>query len=267
MQRTPYSPRAPDKDRIRVSRACATYRCNITESLVKPWKAASHSSYISINAKVINPVDGSVSKGMTVGIVGGLRSQWRDTEDLDVQTSAYRQSFVSQYILNRGFTTVRDCGVINLSLKKVIKEGTIQGSRIFVAGPFFSQTGGHGDIRGAHDNSAIECCGGGFSKFGSARENVRTGSGVTAITTVARNSQVYVTSHAYAPALIKQALGNGVLGLEHGNLIDKETAELMVAKGAHLLPTLVTYPAMAHEKHAGFMPRESMQKNFEAFVA
>ena len=231
--------------------------------------------------------------------------EWRDTQLLDPYTSAYRQAHVCQQMLNRGFTTVRDCGGVSLSLKKSIEEGIIQGPRLFFAGPFLSQTGGHGDTRGALDKSKIECCGGGSSNFPShicdgvpeclrsARENIRTGSDflkimggggvcsptdridniqftdeeIRAITTVAKNSQTYVTCHAYTSGSIKQAINNGVLGIEHGNLIDKETAELMASKGAYLTPTLVTYSAMAREKFAGYMPRESMEKNSQVFIA
>lgn len=231
--------------------------------------------------------------------------EWRDTKELDVYTSAYRQALVCREMLNRGFTTVRDCGGVTIALKKSIEEGLIQGPRLFIAGPFLSQTGGHGDTRGVHDHSIVECCGGGTSNFPSricdgvpeclrsARENIRTGSDflkimggggvcsptdridniqftdeeVQAISKVATNSQTYVTSHAYTPASIRQAINNGVLGIEHGNLIDKETAELMAAKGAYLTPTLVTYSAMADAKYAGYMPPESMKKNSEVFVA
>jgi imidazolonepropionase-like amidohydrolase len=231
--------------------------------------------------------------------------EWRDTKHLDATTSAFRQAFVCQQMLDRGFTTARDCGGATLALKKSIDDGLIQGPRLFIAGYFLSQTGGHGDTRGPYDRSAIQCCGGGSSNFPSvicdgvpeclrgARENVRTGSDflkimggggvcsptdridniqftaeeITAITTVAKNSQIYVTSHAYTPGSIKQAINNGVMGIEHGNLIDKETAELMAEKGAYLTPTLVTYSAMAHESHAGYMPGESMEKNSEVFAA
>ncbi|CAG8950022.1 hypothetical protein HYFRA_00004356, partial [Hymenoscyphus fraxineus] len=231
--------------------------------------------------------------------------EWRDTKHLDQMTSAYRQAFVCQQMLHRGFTTVRDCGGATLALKKSIEDGLIQGPRLFIAGHFLSQTGGHGDTRSSHDHGKIQCCGGGSSNFPShicdgvpeclrsARECVRTGSDflkimggggvcsptdridniqftaeeVTAITTVAKNSQMYATSHAYTPASIRQAMENGVLGIEHGNMIDKETAELMVSKGAYLTPTLVTYTAMAHEKYSGYMPQESMEKNSEVFVA
>ncbi|KAI4687871.1 uncharacterized protein J4E88_003464 [Alternaria novae-zelandiae] len=186
-----------------------------------------------------------------------------------------------------------------------IEDGLVQGPRLFIAGNFLSQTGGHGDTRGSHDHSNIECCGGGSSNFPSficdgvpeclraTRENIRTGSDfikimggggvcsptdridnvqftseeISAITTVAKNSQTYVTSHAYTPQSIRQAMENGVMGIEHGNMIDKETAELMAQKGAYLTPTLVTYTAMGDEKFAGYMPAESMEKNAEVYVA
>ncbi|PVH70979.1 amidohydrolase [Cadophora sp. DSE1049] len=231
--------------------------------------------------------------------------EWQDTKSLNPTTSAYRQAYVCEQMLDRGFTTVRDCGGASLALKQSIEDGLIQGPRLFIAGGFLSQTGGHGDTRGSHDHSNIECCGGGSSNFPSficdgvpeclraARENIRTGSDfikimggggvcsptdrignvqftseeITAITTVAKNSHTYVTSHAYTPQSIRQAMENGVLGIEHGNLIDKETADLMAAKGAYLTPTLVTYTAMGDEGFAGYMPAESMEKNAEVYVA
>ncbi|KAH8653176.1 amidohydrolase [Tricladium varicosporioides] len=231
--------------------------------------------------------------------------EWRDTKLVDTQTSAYRQAYVCESMLQRGFTTVRDCGGATLALKRSIEDGLIQGPRLFIAGDFLSQSGGHGDTRGPHDRSDIVCCGGGSSNFPSkicdgvpeclrsARENIRTGSDflkimggggvcsptdridniqftaeeVQAITTVAKHSKTYATSHAYTPESIQQALNNGVMGIEHGNLIDQETAELMASKGAYLTPTLVTYSAMAHKKHEGYMPIESMEKNTEVFMA
>jgi imidazolonepropionase-like amidohydrolase len=231
--------------------------------------------------------------------------EWQDTKSLNPTASAYRHAYVCQQMLDRGFTTVRDCGGASLALKQSIEDGLIQGPRLFIAGNFLSQTGGHGDTRGSHDHSNIECCGGGSSNFPSficdgvpeclraARENIRTGSDfikimggggvcsptdridnvqftseeISAITTVAKNSQTYVTSHAYTPQSIRQAMENGVMGIEHGNMIDKETAELMAEKGAYLTPTLVTYTAMGDEKFAGYMPAESMEKNAEVYVA
>ncbi|CZS99646.1 hypothetical protein WAI453_002400 [Rhynchosporium graminicola] len=229
--------------------------------------------------------------------------EWQETKNLNPTVSAYRHAYVCQQMLDRGFTSVRDCGGASLALKQSIEDGLIQGPRLFIAGSFLSQTGGHGDTRGPHDHTNIECCGGGSSNFPSficdgvpeclraARENIRTGSDflkimggggvcsptdridnvqftseeIKAITTVARNSQTYVTSHAYTPQSIRQAMENGVMGIEHGNMIDKETAELMVEKGAYLTPTLVTYTSMNDEAFAGYMPPEAMEKNAEVY--
>lgn len=231
--------------------------------------------------------------------------EWQDTKTLNPTMSAYRHAYVCQQMLNRGFTTVRDCGGASLALKQSIEDGLIQGPRLFIAGPFISQTGGHGDTRGSHDHSNVECCGGGTSNFPSficdgvpeclraTRDNIRTGSDfikimggggvcsptdridnvqftsdeVRAITTVAKNSQTYVTSHAYTPQSIRQAMENGVMGIEHGNMIDEETAKLMVEKGAYLTPTLVTYTSIADKGFAGYMPAEAMEKNSEVYVA
>lgn len=36
--------------------------------------------------------------------------------------------------------------------------------------------------------------------------------------------RVHTTAHAYTPEAIRHAIDNGVKGIEHGNLIDRETA-------------------------------------------
>lgn len=49
--------------------------------------------------------------------------------------------------LLRGFTTVRDLGGPVFGVKQAIDEGSIPGPRIYPAGGFISQSGGHGDFR------------------------------------------------------------------------------------------------------------------------
>ena len=68
-----------------------------------------------------------------------------------------------------------------------------------------------------------------------------------------------VTAHAYTPKSIRHAIENGCKGIEHGNFLDKPTAELMAAKGAFLTPTLVTYAEM--NDWPGYLPPESAKKN------
>lgn len=83
------------------------------------------------------------------------------------------------------------------------------------------------------------------------------------MTEIAENMGTYVTAHAYTPKAIQQAIRNGVRGIEHGNLIDKETAELMAAKECFLTPTLVTYATMASEEFEGFLTPDNVLKNKE----
>jgi imidazolonepropionase-like amidohydrolase len=83
---------------------------------------------------------------------------------------------------------------------------------------------------------------------------------IKAIVTVANNAGTYVTSHSYTPQAIQQAINLGVRGIEHGNLIDLETAKLMAEKGTFLTPTLIAH---VMSKQMNFLPAESAAKNDE----
>ncbi|KAL0942740.1 amidohydrolase [Colletotrichum truncatum] len=218
--------------------------------------------------------------------------------DMDATVSHLRQSFVVGRILSKGFTTVRDTGGATLALKEAIQDGVFPGPRLFIANQALSQTGGHGDRRGAHDHQKL-CCGStaGLSAvvdgvpecIRATREQLRTGADfikimvgggvasptdrienvqftadeIKAISEVARSYGTWVTAHAYTPRAIRHAVENGVTGIEHGNLIDKETAEFMAKRGVWLTPTLVTYDAMGSDKYTGFLPPENQRKNQE----
>ncbi|GKT91144.1 amidohydrolase [Colletotrichum tofieldiae] len=73
--------------------------------------------------------------------------------NMDATVSHLRQSFVCGRILSKGFTTVRDTGGATLALKEAVQDGVFPGPRLFIANQALSQTGGHGDRRGAHDHS------------------------------------------------------------------------------------------------------------------
>ena len=51
----------------------------------------------------------------------------------------------------------------------------------------------------------------------------------------------YAMAHTYSPGSIRNAVEAGVRSIEHGNFLDEETAALMKARGAYLVPTLATY--------------------------
>jgi imidazolonepropionase-like amidohydrolase len=70
-----------------------------------------------------------------------------------------------------------------------------------------------------------------------------------------------VSAHAYTPEAIQLAVRNGVQCIEHGNLLDEETAAVMVEHDAWLVPTLVTYQGMADEGRRLGLPERNLVKN------
>lgn len=118
---------------------------------------------------------------MAVPGFGDLSKAFGNPNDVSV----LRQPYVCAQMLHRGFTTVRDCGGALLALKEAIEDGVFPGPRLFIAGHALSQSGGHADYRGSHDDSM--CCGGTTTGLGricngvpecmqAVREEIRTGS-------------------------------------------------------------------------------------------
>ena len=227
----------------------------------------------------------------------------KDTMNQDHDTSLLRQPYLAYEMLKRGFTTVRDCAGARLALKEALAEGLHPGPRLFIAGQGISQTGGHADLRSSKDEQ-YACCGGHTRGMGriadgveqclhAAREELRKGADfikimvsggvasntdrlmsmqytseeIQAFTKVANDSGTWVTAHAYTPSAIRRAVENGVMGIEHGNMIDEPTAKLMAENGAFLTPTLITYQTMASKEFGDFLPPSLAAKNLQVLEA
>ncbi|MCE2658545.1 MAG: amidohydrolase family protein [Rubrivivax sp.] len=207
---------------------------------------------------------------------------------------------VLQGMLRRGFTTVRDAGGAGLALKQSIEQGLAVGPRLFIACRSISQTGGHGDIRARYDFQAMDtpcaCCirVGALSRIADGVDEVRravrqelqmgadqikimASGGVSsptdpigalgysedeirAIVAEARARGTYVMAHAYTPESMQRAVRFGVRTIEHGNLVDAETARVMAEHQAYAVPTLVTYEALTAEGAKYGLPPESVVK-------
>lgn len=200
--------------------------------------------------------------------------------------------------VERGFTTVRDLGGEVSGLMSAIRHGHTIGPRIVRAGRMLSQTGGHGDTAGGHLDVPACACSFRSDNFSivadgpeairkAARHLLRDGSdflkihvsgGVASPTdpidsiqytpeeiivavTEATHRGTYVAAHAYSPEAIEMAVVNGVRSVEHGNLIDKRTAEIVASKGAVMVPTLATYKAMNDVGGKLGLPASNQQKN------
>jgi imidazolonepropionase-like amidohydrolase len=204
---------------------------------------------------------------------------------------------VLEGMLERGFTTVRDAGGADGGLAEAVESGLVAGPRIFPSGMALSQTGGHGDTR-SRTQSVVTCacCEGGInlSRIAdgvtecrrAARDELRKGatqikilaSGgvaspydpiwnlqyseaeVRAIVEEARAWHTYVLAHAYSPEAIRRSIDFGVRSIEHGNLIDRATAEHVAAADAFVVPTLVTYDALHRFGRELDFPEASMAK-------
>jgi len=201
--------------------------------------------------------------------------------------------------LRRGFTTVRDVAGGDVGLSRAIKGGLFPSPRYYFTGPALSQTGGHGDPRSAdldlcfshgHMCAVVD----GVDELRrTVRDRFRTGShaikimtsgGVVSLTDPIRVPQYsgeeiravveeatrrgsYVAAHAYSPEAIVHSVENGVRSIEHGNLLDRQTASLMADRGSYLVPTLATYDAM-NRRGAGLgLNPVSQAKNAEVLDA
>ena len=199
--------------------------------------------------------------------------------------------------LQRGFTSVRDAGGADYGLARAIDAGLIAGPRLFYSGHALTQTGGHGDFRSYESGPEICLCGQGGRRFSivadglaevrrAAREELRRGAtqikimasgGVASPSDPIRNLQyseeeiraivweahswgVYVMAHVYTPEAIRRCLEFGVRSIEHGNLIDAETAAFAADRGAFVVPTLATYESLARRGAALGFPRVSLDK-------
>lgn len=195
--------------------------------------------------------------------------------------------------LSRGFTTVRDVAGGDAGLSAAIRRGLLPSPRYLWTGAALSQTGGHGDHRGAEEDLCfhgghmcelvdgadalrvavrsrlhhgahaikIMTSGGVASLTDPIRVPQYTAEEVRAVTAEANRRGSYVAAHAYSPEAILHSIENGVRSIEHGNLLDAPTAAAMADHGAVLVPTLAAYDAMDRRGGEVGLSPVSAQKN------
>lgn len=81
--------------------------------------------------------------------------------------------------------------------------------------------------------------GGGVASETDAIDSIQyTSEEIQAITKTAKQmGNKMVTAHAYTVESIRHAVENGVTGIEHGNLLDEETAKYMAERGVYVCPS------------------------------
>jgi imidazolonepropionase-like amidohydrolase len=175
--------------------------------------------------------------------------------------------------LRRGVTTVRDAGGADIGLVRATEEGLIDGPRLLIAGKALSQTGGHGDMR---PGESVQLCGCGYSGALSAvvdgadamrekvRDQLRQGANhiklfvsggvlsptdpiwmdqfsdeeIRAAVEEAATRRTYVMAHAHTAQAAMRCARNGVRSIEHGTLMNRESADVVAGTGAFVVPTM-----------------------------
>ena len=224
-----------------------------------------------------------------------VRTVRRKTEYL-----ASHLGFSLRGMLDRGFTTVRDAGGTDPIYVQAIEDGLLAAPRLLASGRIISQTGGHGDFRDAGDEEiACGCCAGrtSWGRFAAvvdsvdeARRAVREefrkgaaqiklmGSGgvssvsdaldqlpftddeIRAVVEEAERHGSYVMAHCHPAEAIRRMVELGVRSVEHGTLIDEETARFVAERGAFVVPTLATIHMLKLDGRNQGFPEISLQK-------
>ncbi|SAK75712.1 metal-dependent hydrolase family protein [Caballeronia ptereochthonis] len=251
------------------------------------------------NARVIDAKDKTVMPGFIdchVHVLASNANLGANAAQPNI-LAAIRALPILEAMLSRGFTSVRDAGGADWALMQAVETGLVPGPRIFPSGKALSQTGGHGDFRPRNDVlEPCSCCfrAGAIARVVdgvdavrlAVREEIQKGAtqikimasgGVASPTDPINNTQysedeiraivaeaeaanTYVMAHAYTGRAIARAVRCGVRTIEHGNLVDEAAANVMREHGAFVVPTLVTYDALAKHGAQYGMPPESVAK-------
>ncbi len=187
--------------------------------------------------------------------------------------------------LMAGFTSVRNVGASgrfdDMALRKAINEGWTPGPRIETAGHAIGITGGHCDqngfrpgvmqlgpmdgvangpeeIRAAvryqikYGADVIKTCatGGVLSEGDAVGATQYSFEELRALVEESNKLDRKVAAHAHGLEGIKLAVRAGVSSIEHGSFLDEEAAQMMVARGTFLVPTLMAAGVIPHGTNA-----------------
>jgi len=232
------------------------------------------------------------SQGSKTSIVEGFTMT-----DADI---AYQAAIYAKRTLMAGFTTVRDLGGsgVNISLRKAVAKGLVDGPRIITAGRAISASGGHMDGSVGFRDDAFN------HKFGpddgvadgrdelikAVRLQFKRGSDVIkiastggvldlsedgagaqfsideikAVVETAKDYGLRVACHAHGAEGIRRAILGGVTSIEHGTFMNEEDMELAKKYGTYYVPTIIAGKSVADSAQIkGFFPPVIARKAME----
>lgn len=212
----------------------------------------------------------------------------------------YRAQYAQRFLrhsLSCGFTSVRDVAGGDHGMAMALRDGFLAGPRLFYGGLCLTQTGGHGDMRPMHQATDFCGCGAQRDAFAihadgvdecikATREELRKGAShikimasggvlspndpldrcqyseaeIRAIVAECERHGAYVAAHCHPAEAIRRCVEYGVRSIEHGTLIDEETAKFVARKAAYVVPTMAVISAFIDEGQQLGMSESSMKK-------
>lgn len=213
---------------------------------------------------------------------------------------AYRAAVNAKTTLMAGFTTVRDLGGsgVNISLRKAIRQGLVDGPRVITAGRAISASGGHMDPSDgfrddafAHRPGPDEGIADGpdelrkavrlqfkrgsdvikIASTGGVLDLSEDGSGaqfsieeIKAVVETAKDYGLRVACHAHGAEGIRRAILGGVTSIEHGTFMDEQDMQLAKQHGTYYVPTIIAGKSVQDTaKIPGYFPPVIARKAME----
>jgi len=257
--------------------------------------------------KLISLQDKTVMPGL-IDCHVHLESQYNKNSSLEAFTLtdadiAYHAAVYAKRTLMAGFTTVRDLGGtgVNISLRKAVQRGLVDGPRIITAGRAISASGGHMDpsdgfrddafnhkmgpddgiadgrdelvkavrlqIKRGSDVIKIASTGGVLDLSENASGAEFTIDEIKAVVETAKDYGLKVACHAHGAEGIRRAIIAGVTSIEHGSFMNEEDMELAKKYSTYLVPTIIAGKSVADSaKIPGFFPPVIARKAAEVGV-
>ena len=196
-----------------------------------------------------------------------------------------------------GFTTVRDVGTfrafVDVALRDAIRDGTVVGPRMAVAGAYVTVPGGGGAVTGVAPDVELprDLRFGEVSSPAEVRQRVRAilYGGADFIKVIATGAVLalgtrpgapelspeelaaaveeaaahgtHVAAHAHGREGILNAALAGARSIEHGSLLDDEAADLLAERGTYLVADIYNGDYIASEGARQGWPAETLAKN------
>jgi imidazolonepropionase-like amidohydrolase len=202
----------------------------------------------------------------------------------------------AQADLTAGFTSLRVCGdrnFISEAVRDSIARGEFDGPRLMTCGQYIGAPGGHADdsygpYLADPEMEKFLCCGP-YEVMRAARYDLKHGAqfikimasggimspgGVTGVCQmtleemkaacgIAKMHGVHSSAHAYGNEAIKTALRAGIDNIDHGIVMDEEAVDLMLERGASLVPTLIAVEKIVRNGNDMGLPEWAVRKASE----